>query len=92
MVCVKGKKCSKTGGRKIFRAFKKRLSKEKLEDDYKVKKVDCFGLCAYAPVVCFEGLTYGRVTTKDCRAIIKHRFEKKKSVKKLLVKAKKKRA
>jgi (2Fe-2S) ferredoxin len=92
LVCVKGKKCSKKEGRKVYRALKKRLVKGKLEDDYKVKKVNCLGLCEHAPVVCFAGLTYGRVTSKDCRAIINHRAKKKKRIKKLLVKTKKKKA
>ena len=91
LVCVKGKKCSKREGSKVFRALKKRIDKSDLNDEYKVKKSDCFGLCQFAPVISFvfEGLEYGKVTRKDCREIIKSHSRGKRPVKRLLIKKRK---
>jgi (2Fe-2S) ferredoxin len=91
LVCVKGKNCSKRDGSKVFRALKKRIAKADLGSGYKVKKSDCFGLCEYAPVISFvlEGLDYGKVTSKDCREIIKDHSRGKRPVKRLLIKKKK---
>lgn len=91
LVCVTGKKCSKNDGSKVFRALKKRITKSDLDNDYKVKKSDCFGLCKFAPVVSFvsEGLDYGKVTSKDCREIIKSHSRGERPVKRLLIKKKK---
>ena len=90
LVCVKGKKCSKRDGKKVFRALKKRVAKADLADSYRVKKSECFGLCEFAPVISFvfEGLEYGQVTSKDCREIIKHHSRGKAPVKRLLIKKK----
>lgn len=87
LVCVNGKKCSKRDGKKIYRSLKKRIIKNDLTNEYRVKKSDCFGLCKFAPVVSFvfEGLDYGKVTSKDCRAIIKQHSRGKMPIKRLLI-------
>ncbi len=88
LVCTKGKKCAEQHAGQVYRALKKRIAKDDLEDNYEVKKSDCLGLCKYGPVLSFvfEGLQYGKVTKKDCREIIKKHSRGKKPVKKLMIK------
>lgn len=88
-VCTKGKHCKKSGAKKVMCALMDQLEELGLEDDVSIKKSDCLGQCSKAPAVQVKphNFYYGRIDPDDCEEIIKSLSkEKKKPVKKLLIK------
>jgi (2Fe-2S) ferredoxin len=91
LVCVKGKSCHKNGGPALYDCLKAAISGCRLDDYYKVKKVGCFGLCKFSPVVKVEpdGAVYGKVEMIDVVKIALRHMKKRKSLKELAVSKKK---
>jgi len=91
LVCVKGKSCPRSGSPDVYDCLKKAIAGCELDNYYKVKKAECFGLCKYGPVVKIdpEGVIYGRVDNDDVIKIALRHAKKKKPLKKLLVGKKK---
>lgn len=85
LVCVKGKTCQKRDSDKVFKSLKKTVEKNSLEDVFKVKKADCFGLCKHGPIVSLDENSYGGVDKEACADIVKHHMRKRKPIKRLLV-------
>ena len=50
LVCG-GTGCTSSGSARIIRAFEEELRETGLQDEVKVVKTGCFGLCALGPVV-----------------------------------------
>ncbi len=91
LVCTEGKSCLREGGDKLFKTFKKAVRENELEDYYKVKKVDCLGLCGHAPAVAVkpDAVKYGEVSETDCQAILSHHMFCDEPIAQLFVKKKK---
>lgn len=87
LVCAKGKTCCKLGGKDVYRALKNEIESLGLDAEIKVKKVDCLGECSRGPAVKLKHgkLTYGRVSPKDCRDILRSLMDGK-SIERLKVK------
>jgi (2Fe-2S) ferredoxin len=91
LVCVKGKSCPRSGSPDVYDCLRKAITGCGLDDVYKIKKAECFGLCKYGPVVKIapDGAIYGRVDSEDVIKIALRHAKKKKPLKKLLVGKKK---
>lgn len=87
LVCVKGKSCSKRNSSRLFDDLKRIVDKFGLNDIYKVKKTDCFGLCKYAPIIAIapDGCKYGYVGGKDIKSILKRHVSRKKATRKAFI-------
>lgn len=87
LVCTKGKTCCKLGGKDVYRALKNEIENLGLESTIKIKKTDCLGYCGRGPAVKVKHgkLTYGRVSPKDCRDIVRSLIECK-SIERLKIK------
>ena len=66
MVCT-GTGCSSSESPKIIEAFEAELKKAKMDQEVRVVKTGCFGLCAMGPIVMVfpEGACYTKVTVDD---------------------------
>jgi (2Fe-2S) ferredoxin len=87
LVCTKGKHCKRRDGKDVFRALKKRISKYKLDDYYKVEKAECLGYCKMGPIVSIPEaeITYCHVRPSDCRTIFKRYLRARKPIKRLIL-------
>ncbi|MGI5966252.1 MAG: NADH-quinone oxidoreductase subunit NuoF [Anaerotruncus rubiinfantis] len=85
LVCG-GTGCTSSGSAKVIRAFEDELKEKGLENEVKVVKTGCFGLCALGPVVIVypEGSFYSRVNAEDVREIVEEHLLKGRIVKRLL--------
>lgn len=71
----------------VFKRLKKLIEKSDLDDDFAVKKSDCFGLCKHGPIVKLADFSYAGVGKDDCKDIIKAAAESRnKPLKRLLLK------
>jgi (2Fe-2S) ferredoxin len=91
LVCVKGKSCHKKDSPDLYDCLKAAIAGCRLDNYYKVKKVDCFGLCQYSPVVKVvpDGAIYGRIGAVDVVKIALRHMKKRKPIKKLAIGKKK---
>ena len=70
MVCG-GTGCTSSNSMKIIAGLEELIRINRMQDDVKVVKTGCFGLCAEGPIVVVypEGTMYSKVTPKDIEEI-----------------------
>ena len=85
LVCA-GTGCTSSGSAVLFDEFEQRLKDAGIENEVKVVKTGCFGLCAEGPIVVVypEGAMYCRVTKTDDQEIVEEHLVKGRIVKHLL--------
>ena len=85
MVCC-GTGCSSSNSPKIIEAFENELRSRDLDQEVKVVKTGCFGLCAIGPIVMIfpEGACYSQVTPDDVPEIVSEHIVKGRIVQRLL--------
>ena len=85
LVCA-GTGCVASQSEKMLKEFDTYLSENKLENEVKIVKTGCFGLCAEGPIVVVypEGAMYTRVELKDIKEIVEEHLLKGRIVKRLL--------
>ena len=81
-----GTGCTSSGGAKLIDEFEAQLKANGLENEVKVVKTGCFGLCALGPVVVVypEGAFYSRVQKEDVQEIVTEHLLKGRIVKRLV--------
>ena len=85
MVCG-GTGCTSSGGDKIAAAFDEEINAVGLQDEVKVVRTGCFGLCELGPIVIIypEGSFYSRVKAEDVKEIVDEHLLKGRPVTRLL--------
>ena len=85
MVCG-GTGCTSSGSDKVAEAFEAEIRATGLENEIKVIRTGCFGLCALGPIVVVypEGSFYSRVTPEDVKEIVDEHLLKGRVVTRLL--------
>ncbi len=85
LVCS-GTGCTAGGSEKIIKELNHWLVQEGMQNEARVIKTGCFGLCALGPVVVVypEGAFYSRVTPGDAEEIVKEHIVKGRVVRRLL--------
>ena len=85
LVCG-GTGCTSSGSEQIIRTFESEIAKQGLQDEVKVVRTGCFGLCALGPVVVVypEGAFYSMVKAEDVPEIVSEHLLKGRIVKRLL--------
>ena len=85
LVCT-GTGCSSSNSPKIIEAFERELKEQGMEQEARVVKTGCFGLCAMGPVVLIypEGAFYTHVTPDDVPEIVSEHIVKGRIVQRLL--------
>ncbi len=85
LVCA-GTGCTSSGSGQIIKEMEARLKENGLENEIKVVKTGCFGLCALGPIMIVypEGAFYSRVTVDDVKEIVEEHLLKGRIVKRLL--------
>ncbi|MBP1554379.1 MAG: NADH-quinone oxidoreductase subunit NuoF [Oscillospiraceae bacterium] len=85
MVCG-GTGCTSSGSQKIIEAFNKEIAAAGLNEEVKVIKTGCFGLCALGPIVVIypEGIFYSMVEEKDVKEIVEEHLVKGRPVTRLV--------
>lgn len=85
LVCG-GTGCTSSHSPEIFDKFEARIKADGLENEVKVVKTGCFGLCALGPVVVVypEGAFYSHVKVEDVEEIVDEHILKGRIVKRLL--------
>jgi len=85
LVCT-GTGCTSSSSPKIIEEFDKHLKANKLDNEVKVVKTGCFGLCAEGPIVIVypEGAMYTMVKPEDVKEIVEEHLLKGRLVKRLL--------
>lgn len=78
--------CASSGSLKVADAIEEQIRKHSLEEEVKVIKTGCFGLCAEGPImmVCPEHVMYTKVTEEDVKEIFESHIKGGKIVKRLL--------
>ncbi len=81
-----GTGCTSSGGAKLIDEFDAQLKANGLENEVKVVKTGCFGLCALGPVVVVypEGAFYSQVQKEDVAEIVTEHLLKGRIVKRLV--------
>ena len=81
-----GTGCSSSGSGKLIDRFEELLEKNKLQDEVKVVRTGCFGLCEAGPIVIIypEGAFYSHVTVPDVDEIVAEHLVKGRIVQRLL--------
>ncbi len=81
-----GTGCTSSGGAKLIDEFELQLKEAGLENEVKIVKTGCFGLCALGPVVVVypEGAFYSRVEKEDIKEIVSEHLLKGRIVKRLV--------
>lgn len=85
LVCA-GTGCTSSNSLKIMEEMETLLVDHKLDNEVKVVKTGCFGLCAEGPIIVVypEGAMYTRVEVKDVKEIVEEHLLKGRIVKRLL--------
>ena len=85
MVCC-GTGCTSSESPQIAAAFEQELIRAELQDEVKVVRTGCFGLCAAGPIVMIlpDGACYSRVTAADVPEIVREHLVKGRIVDRLL--------
>ena len=85
MVCG-GTGCTSSGSQKIIEAFNKEIAAAGINEEVKVIKTGCFGLCALGPIVVVypEGIFYSMVEEKDVKEIVEEHLVKGRPVTRLI--------
>ncbi|PNT94074.1 NADH-quinone oxidoreductase subunit NuoF [Clostridium thermosuccinogenes] len=86
LVCG-GTGCTSSNSEKIIKEFETRLKETNLENEVKVIRTGCFGLCAQGPIVIVypEGSMYTQVKVEDVQEIVQEHLLKGRLVKRLLI-------
>jgi NADP-reducing hydrogenase subunit HndC len=85
LVCG-GTGCTSSNSEKIISEFDAQLAKNNLQNEVKIVKTGCFGLCAQGPIVVVypEGAMYTMVKVEDVKEITEEHLLKGRIVKRLL--------
>ena len=85
LVCG-GTGCTSSNSEKIISEFDAQLAKNNLQNEVKIVKTGCFGLCAQGPIVVVypEGAMYTMVKVEDIKEITEEHLLKGRIVKRLL--------
>ena len=85
LVCG-GTGCTSSNSQKIIDEFEKNLAEKGIQDEIKVVRTGCFGLCALGPIVIVypEGAFYTLVKPEDVSEIVEEHLLKGRIVKRLL--------
>ena len=80
-----GTGCTSSGSVKLMEAFEQNLKKYELDQEVKIVKTGCFGLCALGPVVIVypDGTFYSRVAEGDVEEIVSEHLLKGRIVERL---------
>jgi NADP-reducing hydrogenase subunit HndC len=80
-----GPECTKSGIAEINKQFERLLREKSLENEVKILKTDCFGLCEKGPIVVVypEGTIYSEVTPDDIKQIVEEHLVNGRIVKEL---------
>ncbi|MBR2499886.1 MAG: (2Fe-2S) ferredoxin domain-containing protein, partial [Clostridia bacterium] len=86
VLCCGGTGCTSSGCEEIIKEMEFQLKENGLEQEIKVIKTGCFGLCALGPIVIVypEGAFYSRVKKEDVKEIVEEHILKGRIVKRLL--------
>jgi len=86
LVCG-GTGCTSSNSMEIIAEFEDQIGKNNLENEIKVVKTGCFGLCAQGPIVVVypEGAMYTMVKVEDVKEITEEHLLKGRIVKRLLL-------
>ncbi|MDO4798046.1 MAG: NADH-quinone oxidoreductase subunit NuoF [Coriobacteriales bacterium] len=81
-----GTGCTSSGSQQIQDAFEAQLEKNDLQDEIKLVRTGCFGLCELGPVVIVypDGTFYSRVTVEDVEEIVTEHLLKGRRVERLV--------
>ncbi len=81
-----GTGCTSSGSEQIMKEMEAQLKANGLENEIKVVKTGCFGLCALGPIMIVypEGAFYSRVQVSDVKEIVEEHLLKGRIVKRLL--------
>ena len=85
LVCT-GTGCSSSESPRIIAEFERQLLEQGMDQEAKVVRTGCFGLCALGPIVTVypEGACYTHVTVDDVAEIVSEHIVKGRIVKRLL--------
>ena len=85
LVCA-GTGCTSSNSERIIQLLEEEIKSRFLQDEVKVIKTGCFGLCALGPIMIVypEGAFYSRVEPEDIKEIVSEHIEKGRVVKRLL--------
>ena len=85
LVCG-GTGCTASGSKLLLEEFEKQLAANDLQDEIKLVRTGCFGLCELGPVVIVypDGTFYSRVTPQDVEEIVKEHLLKGRVVERLV--------
>ncbi len=85
LLCA-GTGCTSSGSAKVSAALETELKAKGLEEEIKIVKTGCFGLCALGPVMIIypEGTFYSRVTPEDIPEIVEEHLLKGRIVERLV--------
>ncbi|MBQ6421188.1 MAG: NADH-quinone oxidoreductase subunit NuoF [Clostridia bacterium] len=81
-----GTGCTSSGSPKLITEFEQQIAKNGLQDEVKIVRTGCFGLCAFGPVVIVypDGTFYSRVELKDVKEIVEEHLLKGRVVERLV--------
>lgn len=86
ILCCGGTGCTSSGSEAIIAEMEAQLKSHGLENEFKVVKTGCFGLCALGPIMIVypEGAFYSRIKVEDVKEIVEEHLLKGRIVKRLL--------
>ncbi|HBN84593.1 MAG TPA: NADH-quinone oxidoreductase subunit F [Clostridiales bacterium] len=86
VLCCAGTGCTSSKSLQIIDEFEKHIKDNHIDDEVKVIKTGCFGLCAEGPIVVIypEGTMYVRVAPEDVKEIVEEHLVKGRTVSRLL--------
>jgi NADP-reducing hydrogenase subunit HndC len=81
-----GEECTSSNSEKLIKEFELHLVKKGLQDEVKIVKTGCFGLCAQGPIIVVypEGSMYTMVRVEDVKEIVEEHLLRGRVVKRLL--------
>ncbi|HEX3025996.1 MAG TPA: (2Fe-2S) ferredoxin domain-containing protein, partial [Clostridia bacterium] len=87
LVCG-GTGCTSSGSEQIIKTLESEIKKQGLDEEVKVVRTGCFGLCALGPIMIIypEGAFYSMVKIEDIPEIVSEHLLKGRIVKRLLYK------
>ncbi len=85
LICA-GTGCTSSGSAKLFTEFERCIQEAGIDNEVKLVKTGCFGLCAEGPIVVVypEGAMYCRVKAEDVQEIVSEHLVKGRIVQRLL--------
>lgn len=85
LICA-GTGCTSSGSTKLFTEFERCIQEAGIDNEVKLVKTGCFGLCAEGPIVVVypEGAMYCRVKAEDVQEIVSEHLVKGRIVQRLL--------